>query len=208
MMKVLLLNGSPRKEGNTFAVLREMEKTFNAEGVQTELIQVGNQNVHGCLACGKCGELGKCVLDDLVNEVAAKLSEADGLVIGSPVYYASPAGTLMAFLDRLFYSSASINKSMKVGASVAVARRAGTTATFDVLNKYFTISNMPVVSSQYWNVAHGAKPGEVLQDAEGMQTMRTLARNMTFLMKSIELGKKKFGLPKVEEGKQTTNFIR
>lgn len=199
MMKVLLLNGSPRKEGNTFAVLREMEKTFNAEGVQTELIHVGNQNVHGCLACGKCGELGKCVLDDLVNEVAAKLSEADGLVIGSPVYYASPAGTLMAFLDRLFYSSASINKSMKVGASVAVARRAGTTATFDVLNKYFTISNMPVVSSQYWNVAHGAKPGEVLQDAEGMQTMRTLARNMTFLMKSIELGKKKFGLPKVEE---------
>lgn len=208
MMKVLLLNGSPRKEGNTFAVLREMEKTFNAEGVQTELIHVGNQNVHGCLACGKCGELGKCVLDDLVNEVAAKLSEADGLVIGSPVYYASPAGTLMAFLDRLFYSSASINKSMKVGASVAVARRAGTTATFDVLNKYFTISNMPVVSSQYWNVAHGAKPGEVLQDAEGMQTMRTLARNMTFLMKSIELGKKKFGLPKVDEGKQTTNFIR
>lgn len=208
MMKVLLLNGSPRKEGNTFAVLREMEKTFNAEGVQTELIHVGNQNVHGCLACGKCGELGKCVLDDLVNEVAAKLSEADGLVIGSPVYYASPSGTLMAFLDRLFYSSASINKSMKVGASVAVARRAGTTATFDVLNKYFTISNMPVVSSQYWNVAHGAKPGEVLQDAEGMQTMRTLARNMTFLMKSIELGKKKFGLPKMEEGKQTTNFIR
>lgn len=208
MMKVLLLNGSPRKEGNTFAVLREMEKTFNAEGVQTELIHVGNQNVHGCLACGKCGELGKCVLDDLVNEVAAKLSEADGLVIGSPVYYASPAGTLLAFLDRLFYSSASINKSMKVGASVAVARRAGTTATFDVLNKYFTISNMPVVSSQYWNVAHGAKPGEVLQDAEGMQTMRTLARNMTFLMKSIELGKKKFGLPKMEEGKQTTNFIR
>lgn len=208
MMKVLLLNGSPRKEGNTFAVLREMEKTFNAEGVQTELIHVGNQNVHGCLACGKCGELGKCVLDDLVNEVAAKLAEADGLVIGSPVYYASPAGTLMAFLDRLFYSSASINKSMKVGASVAVARRAGTTATFDVLNKYFTISNMPVVSSQYWNVAHGAKPGEVLQDAEGMQTMRTLARNMTFLMKSIELGKKKFGLPKMEEGKQTTNFIR
>lgn len=208
MMKVLLLNGSPRKEGNTFAVLREMEKTFNAEGVQTELIHVGNQNVHGCLACGKCGELGKCVLDDLVNEVAAKLAEADGLVIGSPVYYASPAGTLMAFLDRLFYSSASINKSMKVGASVAVARRAGTTATFDVLNKYFTISNMPVVSSQYWNVAHGAKPGEVLQDAEGMQTMRTLARNMTFLMKSIELGKKKFGLPKMEEGRQTTNFIR
>lgn len=208
MMKVLLLNGSPRKEGNTFAVLREMEKTFNAEGVQTELIHVGNQNVHGCLACGKCGELGKCVLDDLVNEVAAKLAEADGLVIGSPVYYASPAGTLLAFLDRLFYSSASINKSMKVGASVAVARRAGTTATFDVLNKYFTISNMPVVSSQYWNVAHGAKPGEVLQDAEGMQTMRTLARNMTFLMKSIELGKKKFGLPKMEEGKQTTNFIR
>lgn len=208
MMKVLLLNGSPRKEGNTFAVLREMEKTFNAEGVQTELIHVGNQNVHGCLACGKCGELGKCVLDDLVNEVAAKLAEADGLVIGSPVYYASPAGTLMAFLDRLFYSSASINKSMKVGASVAVARRAGTTATFDVLNKYFTISNMPVVSSQYWNVAHSAKPGEVLQDAEGMQTMRTLARNMAFLIKSIDLGKKKFGLPKVEEGKQTTNFIR
>lgn len=208
MMKVLLLNGSPRKEGNTFAVLREMEKTFNAEGVQTELIHVGNQNVHGCLACGKCGELGKCVLDDLVNEVAAKLAEADGLVIGSPVYYASPAGTLMAFLDRLFYSSASINKSMKVGASVAVARRAGTTATFDVLNKYFTISNMPVVSSQYWNVAHGAKPGEVLQDAEGMQTMRTLARNMAFLIKSIDLGKKKFGLPKMEEGKQTTNFIR
>lgn len=207
MMKVLLLNGSPRKEGNTFAVLREMEKTFNAEGVQTELIHVGNQNVHGCLACGKCGELGKCVLDDLVNEVAPLFEEADGVIIGSPVYYASPNGTLLAFLDRLFYST-SFDKRMKVGASVAIARRGGTTATFDVLNKYFSISNMPVVSSQYWNVAHGAAPGEVLKDMEGMQTMRTLARNMAFLIKSIDLGKKKFGLPKVEEGKQTTNFIR
>lgn len=207
MMKVLLLNGSPRKEGNTFAVLREMEKTFNAEGVQTELIHVGNQNVHGCLACGKCGELGKCVLDDLVNEVAPLFEEADGVIIGSPVYYASPNGTLLAFLDRLFYST-SFDKRMKVGASVAIARRGGTTATFDVLNKYFSISNMPVVSSQYWNVAHGAAPGEVLKDMEGMQTMRTLARNMAFLIKSIDLGKKKFGLPKVEEGKQKTNFIR
>lgn len=207
MMKVLLLNGSPRKEGNTFAVLREMEKTFNAEGVQTELIHVGNRNVHGCLACGKCGELGKCVLDDLVNEVAPLFEEADGVIIGSPVYYASPNGTLLAFLDRLFYST-SFDKRMKVGASVAIARRGGTTATFDVLNKYFSISNMPVVSSQYWNVAHGAAPGEVLKDMEGMQTMRTLARNMAFLIKSIDLGKKKFGLPKVEEGKQKTNFIR
>ena len=208
MMKVLLLNGSPRKEGNTFAVLREMEKTFNAEGVQTELIHVGNQNVHGCLACGKCGELGKCVLDDLVNEVAAKLAEADGLVIGSPVYYASPAGTLMAFLDRLFYSSASINKSMKVGASVAVARRAGTTATFDVLNKYLMYAQSPVISSRYWNMVHGSNPEEVLKDEEGVQIMKTLGRNMAWILKSIEAGKKAGVAQPSAEQKIFTNFIR
>ena len=205
-MKILLINGSPKRGGNTFIALSEVAKTLESEGVDTEIIHVGHKDIHGCIACRKCEELGKCVFDDLVNEVNKKFETADGIVIGSPVYYASPAGTLISFLDRLFYS-ASFDKSMKVGAAVAVARRGGTTATFDVLNKYFTISNMPVVSSQYWNNVHGRTPGEATQDAEGLQTMRQLARNMAFLVKSIQLGKEMFGLPEHEDW-TPTHFIR
>ena len=205
-MKILLINGSPKKEGNTYIALSEVQKTLEAEGLETELIHVGHKDIHGCIACGKCRETGKCVFNDIVNEVADKFRDADGIVVGSPVYYASPNGTLLSFLDRLFYSSP-FDKSMKVGAAVAVARRGGMTATFDVLNKYFTISNMPIVPSQYWNNVHGRLPGEAKEDGEGLQTMRQLARNMAFLVKSIQLGKEKFGLPEHEE-RIATNFIR
>ena len=205
-MKVLMINGSPRKSGNTAIALKEMEKIFGAEGVETETIQVGNKDIRGCIACGSCMKDKECVFHDLVNETAPKLKEADGLVIASPVYYASANGTLISFLDRLFYSTP-FDKTMKVGASVAVARRGGTSATFDELNKYFTISGMPVASSQYWNSVHGREAGEAAQDEEGLQTMRTLARNMTFLMKSIALGKERYGLPE-KEAFQRTNFIR
>lgn len=205
-MKVLLLNGSPHTEGNTALALKEMAKVFAEEGVEAEIVHLGNQNIRGCIGCGTCYKTGTCVFDDVVKELAVKFQEADGMVIGSPVYYASANGTLIAALDRLFYSSR-FDKRMKVGASIAVARRGGCTATFDQLNKYFTISGMPVASSQYWNMIHGARPGEAAQDAEGMQTMRTLARNMTFLMKSIALGKEQFGLPPREKS-QFTNFIR
>lgn len=205
-MKVLMLNGSPRKDGNTSIALEEMKKIFEAEGVETEIVRVGNKDVRGCIACGRCYELGKCVFDDVVNELAPKFEAADGLVIASPVYYASANATLIAFLDRLFYSTP-FDKTMKVGASVVAARRGGLSATYDELNKYFTISSMPVASSQYWNSIHGAMPGEAAQDKEGLQIMRTLARNMTFLMKSIALGKEKYGLPE-KEPFQRTNFIR
>ena len=205
-MKVLMVNGSPHPNGNTATALAEMQKVFEAEGVETTLLQVGNKAVRGCVACGSCREKGKCVFDDAVNEAAPLFEAADGLVIGTPVYYASANATVIAFLDRLFFS-APFDKTMKVGASVAIARRGGCSATFDELNKYFTISGMPVASSQYWNSVHGLVPGEAEKDAEGLQTMRTLARNMTFLMKSISLGKEKFGLPKQEE-KVATNFIR
>lgn len=205
-MKVLMLNGSPRPEGNTSVALREMERVFQAEGVETELIQVGNRDIRGCVACGGCAKLGKCVFDDIVNELAPKFEASDGLVVGSPVYYASANATLVALLTRLFYSSP-FDKTMKVGVSVVAARRGGLSATFDELNKFFTISGMPVASSQYWNSVHGRLPGEAAQDAEGLQTMRTLARNMTFLMKSIALGKEKYGLPE-KEPRQATNFIR
>ena len=205
-MKILLINGSPKKEGNTFIALSEVQKSLKSEGIDTEMIHVGHKDIHGCIACQKCREMGKCVFNDMVNEVAEKFKEADGIVVGSPVYYASPNGTLLSFLDRLFYSTP-FDKSMKVGAAVAVARRSGTTATFDVLNKYFSISNMPIVPSQYWNNVYGRMPGEALQDAEGLQTMRQLARNMAFLVKSIQLGKEKFGLPKKEEW-TPTHFIR
>ena len=205
-MKVLLINGSPKANGNTALALREMEQIFAENGVETELIHVGNQAIRGCVACGQCHEHGKCVIDDLINEVAPKFESCDGLVVASPVYYASANGTLISFLDRLFYSSR-FPKTMKVGASVAVARRGGCSATFDQLNKYFTISGMPIASSQYWNSVHGGVPGEAAQDAEGMQTMRTLARNMTFLMKSIALGKEAYGLPE-KESPARTNFIR
>ena len=205
-MKVIMLNGSPKSNGNTAISLAEMGKIFDAEGIEYEVIQVGNKNVRGCIGCGRCGELGKCVFDDVVNEITAKLRDADGLVVASPVYYASANGTLISCLDRVFYSI-NADLRMKVGASVAVARRGGCSATFDMLNKYFTISGMPVASSQYWNSVHGAAPGQAAQDDEGLQTMRTLARNMVFLMKSIDLGKESFGLPDTEDH-VFTNFIR
>lgn len=205
-MKVLMLNGSPRANGNTACALNEMKKVFEQNGIEVEIVHVGSQAIRGCIACGQCRKNGKCVFDDAVNEVAAKFAGADGLVVGSPVYYASPNATLIALLDRLFYS-APVNKTMKVGASVCAARRGGLTASFDVLNKYFTISGMPVASGQYWNGVHGGAPGEAEQDSEGMQQMRTLARNMTFLMKSIALGREAFGLPEREKG-VFTNFIR
>ena len=205
-MKVLMINGSPRPNGNTAVALREMETIFKAEGIETETVQVGNKAIRGCIACGKCAEKGKCVFDDAVNEIAPKFEACDGLVVGSPVYYASANATLVALLIRLFYST-TFDKTMKVGAAVAVARRGGLSATFDELNKFFTISGMPVAASQYWNSVHGREPGQATQDAEGLQTMRTLARNMTFLMRSIELGKEKYGLPE-REAPQRTNFIR
>ena len=205
-MKVLMLNGSPKKDGNTALALKEMQKIFAENGVETEIIQIGGKDIRGCSACCYCYEHAKCAIDDIVNETAKKLEEADGMVIASPVYYASANGTLVAMLDRLFYSSR-FDKTMKVGASVAVARRGGCSATFDQLNKYFTICGMPVASSQYWNSVHGAKQGEAENDLEGLQTMRTLARNMVFLMKSIALGKEAYGLPEKEQ-KTPTNFIR
>ena len=205
-MKVLLVNGSPRANGNTACALAEMEKIFIEEGIEVVNAHIGNQAIRGCMACGGCRERGKCVFDDAVNEYAKEFAECDGIVVGSPVYYASANATLIAFLDRLFYS-ARCDRSMKVGASVVVARRGGLSSTFDELNKYFTISGMPVASSQYWNSVHGSAPGEALKDAEGMQTMRALARNMSFLMKSIALGKEKYGLPE-KEPRVWTNFVR
>lgn len=206
-MKVILINGSPKKNGNTAFALQQMVDIFHAEGVDTEIIQVGNQLIQGCTGCGSCYKLGKCVYDDLVNETAAKLADADGMVIGSPVYYASPNGTLISFLDRLFYSTGRTDKRMTVGASVVVARRGGCTASLEVLDKYFTISEMPVASSTYWNIIHGAKPGEAAQDAEGIRTMRNLAKNMVFLMRSISMGRASYGLPEPEQ-RVSTNFIR
>ncbi|MCI8400806.1 MAG: flavodoxin family protein [Lachnospiraceae bacterium] len=205
-MKVLLLNGSPRPNGNTAAALREMEKIFNAEGIETQWIHVGNQAIRGCIGCRSCMKTGKCVFDDLVNETAAEFEACDGLVAGSPVYYASANATLVAFLTRLFYSTR-FDKSMKVGASVVAARRGGLSSTFDELNKFFTISGMPLASGQYWNSIHGTLPGEAAQDEEGLQSMRTLARNMAFLMKSIALGRETYGLPE-RETPVRTNFIR
>ena len=205
-MKVLIINGSPRKNGNTSLAVSEIVRTLEAEGVEAEVCQIGNRDIRGCIACGKCGELGKCVFNDGVNELAAEFEAADGLIVASPVYYASANATLVAFLDRLFYS-ASYDMTMKVGASVVVARRGGLSSTFDELNKYFTIAGMPVASSQYWNSLHGRLPGEAEKDAEGLQTMRTLARNMSFLIKSIALGKEKYGLPEKEE-RLATNFVR
>ncbi len=205
-MNILMISGSPHPNGNTAIALAEMKKIFDAEGVDTTIIQVGNKAVRGCIGCGSCYEKGKCIFDDDVNKAAQLFEKADGLVVASPVYYASANGTLVSFLDRLFFST-HFDKTMKVGASVAVARRGGCTATFDQLNKYFTICGMPVASSQYWNMAHGRAPGEAAQDAEGLQTMRVLARNMVFLIKSIALGKEKYGLPETEPW-TATNFIR
>lgn len=204
-MKVLIINGSPRPNGNTAIALKEMVKIFEADGITAETVQIGSKEVRGCVACGTCASKGKCVFDDVVNELAPKFEEADGLVIASPVYYASANATLIACLDRLFYSTP-FDKTMKVGASVVVARRGGCSATFDELNKYFMISNMPVASSQYWNSVHGREPGQAEQDLEGLQTVRVLARNMAFLMKGIVLAKEKYGLPEKEE-RQFTHFI-
>lgn len=205
-MKVLMLNGSPRKDGNTWVALKEMEKVFAANGIETEIIDVGGKDIRGCIACGSCHKNGKCVFDDLVNEIAPKFEGADGLVVGSPVYYASANATLVALLQRLFYSTP-FSKTMKVGAAVGAARRGGLTATYDELNKFFAITGMPVASGQYWNGIHGAAKGEANEDKEGLQQMRTLANNMAFLMKSIALGKEAFGLPE-KEPFERTNFVR
>lgn len=205
-MNVLMINGSPRENGNTAIALREMKNVFAQEGIEVTELNVGAKAVRGCIACNKCAELGKCVFDDAVNEAAPLLAKADGVVVASPVYYASANGNLISFLDRLFYSCR-CDLTMKVGASVVCARRGGCSATFDELNKYFTISGMPLASSQYWNSIHGRLPGEAEQDEEGKQTMRTLARNMAFLMKSIALGKEAYGLPE-KEPRVATHFIR
>lgn len=201
-----MINGSPHAKGNTALALEEMAGVFAREGVEVDCVQAGNKAIRGCIACNRCSELGKCVFDDLVNELAPRFEAADGLVVASPVYYASANATLVALLDRLFYST-SFDKTMKVGASVVIARRGGCSATFDELNKYFTISGMPVASSQYWNSVHGLTPGEAAQDGEGLQTVRALARNMSFLMKSIALGREAYGLPE-QEPWIATHFIR
>ncbi len=205
-MKVVMINGSPRDNGNTALALGEMKKVFDKNGIETEIFEIGRDDITGCRSCGACAKLGRCVIDDIVNKVAEALKSADGMVIGSPVYYASANGTLISLLDRLFYSN-STDLTMKVGASVAIARRGGCSSTFDELNKYFTISGMPVASSQYWNMVYGTSKGEAAQDAEGLRTVRVLAENMTFLMKSIALGKEKYGLPELED-RVWTNFVR
>ena len=205
-MKVLMINGSPRKDGNTARALDEMRQVLEAEGIEVDCVQVGKEAVRGCVACNACSKLGRCVFDDVVNDIAARFEQADGLVVGTPVYYGSANATTVAVLDRLFYSTP-YSKFMKVGAAVAVARRGGLTATFDELNKYFTISGMPVASGQYWNGVHGTLPGECEQDLEGLQQMRTVGRNMAFLIKSIALGKEAYGLPQ-PEAFQRTNFVR
>ena len=206
MSKVLIISGSPHAHGNTSIAIEEMKKIFAEQGIETSVMQVGNKDIRGCIACGSCAKNGKCAFDDEVNKAAELLEKADGLVLASPVYYASANSTRTALCDRLFYSC-SCDLTMKVGASVAVARRGGCSATFDQLNKYFTISGMPVASSQYWNSVHGRLPGDAEKDEEGLQTMRTLARNMSFLIKSIALGKEKFSLPEKEDWKPT-HFIR
>ena len=205
-MKVILINGSPNAKGCTYTALEEVSKTLKSEGIETEIIHVGHKDIRGCIGCRQCKTKGKCVFNDIVNDIAPKFKECDGIVIGSPVYFASANGTLVSFIDRLFYSMTA-DKTMKVGAAVVSCRRGGNSATFDELNKHFTISQMPIASSQYWNMVHGNSPEEVQQDLEGLQTMRTLGKNMAFLIKSIQLGKKEFGLPEKEEHK-FTNFIR
>ena len=207
-MKVIILNGSPKAEGNTATALHEVETVLNEQGIETEWIHVGQRQIHGCIACNKCWDTNVCCFGDIVNEISEKMDEADGLVIGSPVYFASPSGTMLSLLDRLFYPSLHKNWMMKVGASVAIARRGGATATMDVLNKYFLKTNMPVVPSQYWSIAHGTEPGEVVQDQEGMQTMRQLGLNMAFMIKSFRLGMEQFGSPKIKEDLVETHYIR
>lgn len=203
-MKVLILNGSPRSHGCTARALEEVEKTLHEEGIETETVLVGNKDIRGCIACRSCASTGKCIFDDIVNEIAPKFESADGIIIGTPVYYAGSNGTILSLLDRLFFST-HYDKSMKVGACVISSRRAGSTSAYDEVNKYFGICSMPIATSTYWNEVHGSKAEDVEKDKEGLQTMRNLGRNMAFLMKSIQLGKEKYGLPKNEKG-TFTNF--
>ena len=202
-MKVLILNGSPRVNGCTARALEEVSKTLNEEGIETETIVVGNKDVRGCIACNSCAKTGKCVFNDIVNDIAVKFENADDIIIGSPVYYAGSNGTIISLLDRLFYST-HFDKTMKVGAAVLSSRRAGSTSAMDEINKYFTICSMPIVSSSYWNEVHGREASDVEKDKEGLQTMRNLGRNMAFMIKAINLGKEKYGLPKVEKGEFTS----
>ena len=205
-MKALLINGSPHANGCTFTALNIVAEELQKNGIETEIIHIGNKDIRGCIACGKCAELGRCVFNDMVNEMAPKFEQADGLVVGSPVYYAGPNGTLTNLLDRLFFSTP-FDKRMKVGAAIVSARRGGTTAAFDRLNKYFTISEMPIASSRYWNMVHGHTPEDVMQDEEGVQIMRILGRNMAFLIRAIAAERERNGLPEKEVTKYT-NFIR
>ena len=205
-MKALLINGSPHANGCTFTALSIVAEELQKNGIETEIVHIGNKDIRGCIACGKCAELGRCVFNDMVNEVAPKFEQADGLVVGSPVYYAGPNGTLTNLLDRLFFSTP-FDKRMKVGAAVVSARRGGTTAAFDRLNKYFTISEMSIASSRYWNMVHGHTPEDVMKDEEGCQIMRILGRNMAFLMRAIAAERERNGLPE-KEMTRYTNFIR
>lgn len=205
-MKVLMINGSPRAKGNTALALSHMEQVFERDGVEVATVRVGSKAVRGCIACNHCATTGRCVFEDVVNELAPMFEQADGLVVASPVYYGSANATLIAVLDRLFYST-HFDKTMKVGAAVGVARRGGLTATWDELNKYFGISGMPIASGQYWNGVHGRLAGEAEQDDEGLQQVRTVARNMTFLMRGIALARDRFGLPR-QEPRVSTNFVR
>ncbi len=206
-MKALLLNGSPNAKGCTYTALSIVAEELEKNGIEAEIVHVGHKDIHGCISCGRCAELGHCVFNDIVNEVAPKFEAADALIVGSPVYYASPNGTLLACLDRLFFST-HFDKRMKVGASVVSARRAGTTAAFDVLNKYFTISEMPVASSRYWNMVHGFSAEDVLKDEEGCQVMRILGRNVAFLVRAIRAERDRAGLPLQDDEIHFTNFIR
>lgn len=205
-MKVLLINGSPHVDGVIALALKELSDTLNRCNIETEIIHVGNKDIRGCIACRSCKKTGKCVFDDCVNEIAFKLKDADGLVVGAPVYYGSANSTVVSLLTRLFYSI-NYDLSMKVGASVVSARRSGCTATFDELNKFFTISGMPIVSSTYWNNIHGNNKEDGKQDLEGLQVMRNLGKNMAFLIKSMALGKEKYGEVELENNVRT-NFIR
>lgn len=207
-MKVIMINGSPHKDGTTVRALKEISEKLKDNGIETEIIHIGALNIRGCIACGACAKLGKCVFnDDPVNETVEKIKNADGLIVGSPVYYASISGTLKSFLDRLFYSSAGALCG-KPAAAVTVARRAGTTATLDIINKYFAISSMPIITSQYWNMVHGLNKEQAEQDIEGLQTMRILAKNFAWILKCIEMGKQQGITFPEKEKKIPTNFIR
>lgn len=206
-MKVLIINSSPRKDGNSSLLINEIEKVFKENDIEYEVLLIGNKNIRGCIACNYCSDNGECVFKDDINKAGKILKESDGLVLVSPVYYGSPNGTLISFLDRLFYS-ANYDLRMKVGASFSVARRAGATSSVDVLNKYFTISGMPIASGDYWNNAFGAKKGEVLSDEEGLRNARVVAKRMIFLMKSINDGKEKYGNLLIDEERKWTNFIK